>query len=717
MAEDTTRTRTGAPAAGRDEAAMRAGALRREIGHHDHLYYVLDTPEISDEAYDSLVRELRAIEERFPELVTPDSPTQRVGAPPATQFAPVRHVARMYSLDNALSFEELTAWMERVQREIEKLGATGWKHAYVCELKIDGSAIELTYENGVLTTGATRGDGTTGEDITANLRTVRTIPLRLRADDPPERLDVRGEVFMPKRSFERLNAEQDEAGLPPFANPRNAAAGSVRQKDPAVTAARDLAAFVYQIVQPELLGPPTQHDALGWLREAGFRVNPDVEVLHTAEEVYELCQQAERRRNDLPYEIDGVVIKVDSFEMQERLGFTAKAPRWAVAYKFPPEEKTTKLLDILVSVGRTGAMTPYAVLDPVLVAGSTIAKATLHNADEVARKGVLVGDTVVVRKAGDVIPEVVGPLEALRDGSEREWRMPGECPVCHQPAWRPEGEAVTRCTNAACPAQRLERLLHWASRGAMDIDGMGEEIVTRLIAAGKLRDAADFYHLSFADLAGLDMGRVKMDGTSVVLGEVVGRKLEAQIEASRHRPLARLLFGLGIRHVGGTVAEALAAAFPSIDALAAASDAQLAEVEGIGPKIAESVAAFFGVPENLELIGRLKAGGVSTAEERPARQRPRPLAGFTFVLTGALTRFTREEATEGLKALGAKVSGSVSGKTSYVVVGEDPGGKYDKALELGVPVLDEGALASVLESGRPPAGREGDAPHDLGQDA
>ncbi|MBE0475666.1 MAG: NAD-dependent DNA ligase LigA [Coriobacteriia bacterium] len=689
----------------RHDAAERIGALRAEIEYHDHRYYVLDAPEISDEAYDSLMRELRTLEERYPELVTPDSPTQRVGPPPSAQFAPVRHVRRMYSLDNALSFEELTAWTERIQRELDRLGATGWKHAYVCELKIDGSAIALTYEDGLLVRSATRGDGTTGEDITANVRTIRTVPLRLRLPVPPARVDVRGEVFMPKGSFARLNAEQEEAGLPPFANPRNAAAGAVRQKDPSVTASRDLATFVYQIVDPAPLGLATQHDALQWLAEAGFRVNPDVAVLHTAEEVYEFCVQAEKRRNDLPYEIDGVVIKVDSFEVQEALGFTAKAPRWAVAYKFPPEERTTELLDIQVSVGRTGAMTPFAVLEPVLVAGSTITKATLHNEDEVARKGLLVGDTVVVRKAGDVIPEVVGPVEGLRDGTERSWSMPAECPVCRRPAWRPEGEAVTRCTNAACPAQRRERLLHWAGRAAMDIDGMGEEIVSRLIEAGELDDVAAFYTLRFEDLARLRMGTTST-GKPRLLGETVAAKLTEQIEASRHRPLARLLFGLGIRHVGGTVAEQLADAFGSLDALAAASREDLAAVEGIGPKIADSVFTFFRNPENLELIERLKAGGVRTAEEprERAEERPRTLEGLTFVLTGSLEGYTREEAGEGLKALGAKVSSSVSRRTSYVIVGEEPGSKYDKALELGVPVLAEEDLRRILETGERPEG-------------
>lgn len=696
--------------ASHDEADLRAEKLRAEIRHHAWRYYALDAPEISDAAYDALVRELEAIEEAYPDLVTPDSPTQRVGAPPLDAFAPVKHANRMYSLDNAMDLGELDAWLERIGRE-----TAGREVAYMCELKIDGSSLALTYADGTLVRAATRGDGTTGEDVTANARTIKSVPLRLQTPSPDAggmrlfdagagawNLEVRGEVYMPKASFERLNAEQDEAGQPPYANPRNAAAGAVRQKDPAVTASRDLDTFMYQIADARALGITSQHGALDWLRQAGFRVNPDISLVSTPDEVRAFCERAIGHRGDLPYEIDGVVVKVDSFALQDELGFTSKAPRWAIAFKFPPEEKTTVLREIRVQVGRTGALTPVAEFDPVLVAGSTIARATLHNEDEVRRKGVRIGDTIIVRKAGDVIPEVVGAVERLRDGSEREWRMPAGCPSCGSAVWREEGEVVPRCTNAGCPAQRLERLGHWASRGALDIEGMGVEIVTRLVEAGLLHDVADYYTLTFERLAALDLGRVKKDGTPVLLGETMARKLMASIEASKARPLARLLFGLGIRHVGATVSEALAAAFGSLDALLAASEAELAAVEQVGPKIAESVRAFADNPENRAIIRRLQQEGLRTAEERTVPEREQTLAGTTWVLTGALEGYTRDAAGAALKALGAKVAGSVSKKTSYVVVGADPGSKYTTALELGVRVLTEAELAATLEQGTVP---------------
>lgn len=696
--------------ASHDEADLRAEKLRAEVRHHAWRYYALDAPEISDAAYDALVRELEAIEAAYPDLVTPDSPTQRVGAPPLDAFAPVKHASRMYSLDNAMDLGELDAWLERTGRD-----TAGREVAYMCELKIDGSSLALTYEDGLLVRAATRGDGTTGEDVTANARAIKSVPLRLQVSWPgisemplfgheaaTWRLEVRGEVYMPKASFERLNAEQDEAGQPPYANPRNAAAGAVRQKDPAVTASRDLDTFMYQIADARALGITSQHEALDWLKRAGFRVNPDISLVRTPDEVRTFCERAIEHRGDLPYEIDGVVVKVDSFALQDELGYTSKAPRWAIAFKFPPEEKTTILREIRVQVGRTGALTPVAEFDPVLVAGSTIARATLHNEDEIRRKGVRIGDTIIVRKAGDVIPEVVGPVERLRDGTEREWRMPAECPSCGSAVWREEGEVVPRCTNAGCPAQRLERLGHWASRGALDIEGMGVEIITRLVEAGLLHDVADYYTLTFDQLATLDLGRVKKDGTPVVLGATMAAKLMGSIEASKTRPLASLLFGLGIRHVGATVSEALAAAFGSLDALLAASEAELAAVEQVGPKIAESVRAFADNPENLAIVRRLEQSGVRTAEERRATGREQTLAGTTWVLTGALEGFTRDAAGAALKELGAKVAGSVSKKTSYVVVGADPGSKYTTALELGVRVLTEAELAATLEHGTVP---------------
>jgi len=707
----------------RQEAEARIASLREEIEHHSYRYYALDAPEISDAAYDSLVRELQSLEDGFPDLVTPDSPTQRVGASPGEQFAKVQHATRMYSLDNAMDLGELDAWLGRIGEALGERPCT-----YVCELKIDGSSLALTYRDGLLARAATRGDGRVGEDVTVNVRTIRDVPLRLRTTalgaSRAGEVEVRGEVYLPKAAFERLNAEQDLAGSTPFANPRNAAAGSVRQKDSAITASRELATFVYAIASPRDLGIGRQSEVLEWLRTAGFRVNPDVEVCDDARAVHAFCERALGKREELPYEIDGVVVKVDSIALQEELGYTSKAPRWAIAYKFPPEEKTTVLTAIRVQVGRTGVLTPLAEFTPVSVAGSTIARATLHNEDEVHRKDVRIGDTIVVRKAGDVIPEVVGPVPGLRPPQAEPWSMPARCPSCHSPVWREEGEVAVRCTNIACPAQRLERLVHWAGRGAADIDGMGPEIVSRLVDAGLVHDIADYYSLTRADLSELDMGRLRQDGSAITLGPVVAEKLLASLEQSKHRPLSRLLFGLGIRHVGSTVGEALAGTFGSIEAIeeaaavpvpevtagvsaasALAAD-PLARVDGVGPKIAGSLRAFFGNPVNVEVVERLRAAGVVLESETAVPERPQTLAGLTFVLTGALSRYTRDEAGDELKALGAKVSGSVSRKTSFVVAGEDAGGKYDKALALGVPVLSEDDLVRIVRTGEAPGGRE-----------
>ena len=552
--------------------------LRREIEHHSYLYYAKDAPEISDGAFDSLMRELRELEAAHPDLVDPSSPTQRVGGYVGEQFAPVRHERRMYSLDNAMDLGELDAWLDRVKETF------GHMVPVVCELKIDGSSIALTYEDGRLVRAATRGDGTTGEDVTANMRTVRDVPLRLREGalaqlaDAAAPVELRGEVYMPKVSFAMLNEAAEANGRAAFANPRNAAAGSLRQKDPAVTAHRDLSTFLYAVADERALRASGQWELLQWLREAGFHVNPDVELCETEEAVHAFCTRALERREDLPYEIDGVVVKVSSFVQQEAMGYTARAPRWAIAFKFPPEEKTTILRDITVQVGRTGVLTPVAELDPVVVAGSTVARATLHNEDEVHRKDVRVGDTVIVRKAGDVIPEVLGPVLSLRPEGAPTWHMPERCPSCDSPVIREEGEVAYRCISIDCPAQALERLLHWASRGALDIDGMGEEIVARLVESGRLADVADYYTLDEVELSLLDMGRVNKDGEPIRLGQTVAKKLVAAIEASRTRTFARALFGLGIRHVGKTTAELLAAAYPSIGLLAAASEEDLAAI-------------------------------------------------------------------------------------------------------------------------------------------
>ena len=691
---------------GQDPAA-RAEALRREIEHHSYQYYALDAPAISDAAFDSLMRELREIEAAHPELVTASSPTQRVGGYVGEQFAPVVHERRMYSLDNAMDLDELDEWMERTA---EACG--GALPPLCCELKIDGSSIALTYEDGVLVRAATRGDGTTGEDVTVNMRTVRDVPLRLRDEargaiaPGVETLELRGEVYMPKKSFEALNAAAEEEGRAPFANPRNAAAGSLRQKDPAVTKMRDLSTFMYAIADDAALEVEGQWELLQWLRKAGFHVNPDVRLCTTAEEVRGFCRECLDRRESLPYEIDGVVVKVNDFARQRAMGFTARAPRWAIAFKFPPEEKTTLLRDITVQVGRTGALTPVAELVPVVVAGSTVARATLHNLDEVHRKDVRVGDTVIVRKAGDVIPEVLGPVLSLRSPEARIWEMPSVCPSCGSPVVRDPGEVAFRCISIDCPAQALERLLHWASRGALDIDGMGEEIVSRLVESGRVADVADYYSLSEEELASLDMGRVKADGEPVRLGHTVAKKLVAAIEASKGRPFARVLFGLGIRHVGKTTAEAIAAAYSSMDALAAAGEDELAGIYGVGPKVAHGMWLFFRTPDNVSVIERLRAAGVTMADEAVAvgEEVPQVLAGLTFVLTGTLTHsgMTRDEAGTRLKAMGAKVSGSVSKKTSFVVAGENAGSKYDKAQALGVPVLDEAQLLNLLETGEVP---------------
>ena len=688
------------------DPGTRIEELRREIEHNSYLYYAKDAPAISDAAFDSLVHELRALEAAHPEFYDPNSPTQRVGGYVGEQFAPIRHERRMYSLDDAMDAAELDAWLDRVEE------AFGGMVDVVCELKIDGSSIALTYQDGNLVRGATRGDGTTGEDVTANIRTVKNLPLRRRPDalggltDPSRAIELRGEVYMPKSSFESLNRAAEANGKQPFANPRNAAAGSLRQKDPAITAGRDLSTFLYAIADERALAFGTQWELLQWLGEAGFHVNPDVQLCATRDEVHAFCQRAIERRDSLPYEIDGVVVKVNSFARQEEMGYTARAPRWAIAFKFPPEEKTTLLRDITVQVGRTGKLTPVAEMDPVRVAGSTVARATLHNEDEVLRKDVRVGDTVIVRKAGDVIPEVLGPVVSLRPADARPWAMPKTCPSCGSPVIREEGEADYRCISIDCPAQALERLLHWASRGAMDIDGMGEEIVARLVESGRLTDVADYYTLDEVELSMLDMGRVNKDGEAIRLGRTVAAKLVAAIDASRGRGFARVLFGLGMRHVGKTTAEALAASYPSMDELRAATEEDLAVVEGIGPKIAHSVYLFLRTPDNVAVIDRLQARGVNLADSaaKDAAQLPQTLAGLTFVLTGTLVQsgMTRDEAGAALKARGAKVSGSVSKKTSFVVAGESAGSKYDKAIALGVPVLDEDALLRIIETGEAP---------------
>ena len=691
----------------------RAAELNRLLNTYAYQYYALDDPQVTDAEFDRLLRELQAIEAAHPELVGADSYTQRVGGYVSEQFEPVRHAQRMYSIDDAMDLAELDEWLARTD---EALGSTAESPvAYTCELKIDGLGVALTYRDAQFVRAATRGDGTTGENVTANVLTIGDIPHALaptglsRVADGGlgQSVEVRGEVYMPKHSFVRLNEDADAAGREPFANPRNAAAGSLRQKDPKVTAHRDLETFIYAVADEEPLAVTTQWQFLQWLRDCGFNVNPHAARCTSAHEVHEFCANALAHREDLDYDIDGVVVKVDSFAGQDALGFTARAPRWAIAFKFPPEEKRTVLREIRVQVGRTGVLTPVAEFDPVLVAGSTIARATLHNIDEVRRKNVRVGDTIVVHKAGDVIPEVVGPVLDLRPADAPEWDMPATCPSCGAPVIREEGEVAYRCVSIDCPAQATERLIHWGSRNAMDIDGLGDEIVSRTVEQGLLTDVADFYDkLTEEALADVSTGRQSVDGDDIVVGKVIAKKVMAQVDESRGRGLARVLFGLGIRHVGANVARALAAHFGSVQALMCAAPEDIAAIDGVGPKIAASVHEFFGVEKNVAVVERLREAGVVLEEEVEEPNQPQTLAGLTFVLTGTLQNYKRSDAGKLLEAMGAKVTGSVSKKTSYVVAGEAAGSKLTKAESLGVPVLDEAALEQILATGQVPVAGE-----------
>jgi DNA ligase (NAD+) len=674
----------------RDPAA-RIEALRAQIRYHNRRYFELDAPEIPDAEFDALVRELRALEDEFPDLVTPDSPTRVVGGAPSATFAPVVHRVPMMSLDNAFDEGELQAWGARLERRLAELGDASPDVGFVCELKIDGLAISLRYEDGRLVQGATRGDGRIGEDVTANVRVIDAIPERLPAGAPGV-LEVRGEVYMPLAVFERINAAQTEAGLQRYANPRNTAAGSLRQKDPSVTAGRGLAFWSYQLGEVE--GGPrfgTHHETLGFLRDLGLPVNPEITRIAALDDVYAFAEGWEERRHDLDYEIDGVVVKVDDLALRDELGFTSKAPRWAIAYKFPPEERTTLLRDIMVSIGRTGRATPFAVLEPVFVGGSTVGVATLHNEDQVAAKDVRPGDIVIVRKAGDVIPEVVGPVLADRPKGLRRWRFPTACPVCGTALVRAEGEADHRCPNQVCPARVAGAIEHFASRGAMDIEGLGEQRVHLFAELGMLADVADVYFL--------DLDRVRdMEG----FGEVSVANLRDAIEASRSRPLANLLVGLNIRHLGPAGAEAIATELGHLDRILDASVDEIAAVEGIGPIIAQSVHEWFADERNRAIVGKLRAAGVNFAGPEKADVAP-TLAGTSVVVTGTLAGFTRDEVEATIKAHGGRSPGSVSKKTTAVVVGEGPGAsKLSKAEELGVPVLDEAGFVHLLETGELP---------------
>ncbi len=675
-----------------DEVRRRHAELSRELDDHQYRYYVLDAPTVSDGAYDAGLRELEAIEVAHPSLVTPTSPTQRVGGAYSTLFTPVTHLERMLSLDNVFSSDDLSAWLAKVDRDAH--APVEW----LCELKIDGLAVTLVYEDGRLTRAATRGDGRTGEDVTPNVRTIEGIPDRLVGDSGvpiPRVVEVRGEVFFPSERFAELNASLVEAGRAPFANPRNAAAGSLRQKDPRVTASRPLRMIVHGIGHREGFDIARQSHGYEALAAWGLPVSARYRVVATADEVKAYVDHYGEHRHDVEHEIDGVVVKVDEISVQRRLGSTSRAPRWAVAFKYPPEEVTTKLLDIRVNVGRTGRVTPFAFMEPVLVAGSTVSLATLHNEQEVRRKGVLIGDTVVLRKAGDVIPEVLGPVVDLRDGTERAFVMPTRCPECNTLlAPTREGDVDIRCPNTrSCPAQLRERLFHVAGRGAFDIEVLGYEAAVALLDCGLVRDEGDLFGLNAEALATCAFFTRK-DGEL----SANARKLLDNLESAKDRPLWRALVGLSIRHVGPTAAQALAREFRSIDRIAAASSEELADAEGVGPVIASAIEEWFDEPWRRAVVDKWKAAGVRLTEAA-AHDGPRPLEGLAVVVTGTLDGFSRDEVTAAVQGQGGKVTGSVSKKTSFVIVGDNPGTKYDKALQVGAPVLDESGLRLLLSDG------------------
>lgn len=661
------------------DLAKRAAELRATLNYHNYRYYVLDDPEISDAEYDRLLRELEDIEKEHPELITPDSPTQRVGATPVGGFASVTHPIPMYSLANAFSDSDLREFDQRV-----RTAAGHSKVEYILELKIDGLAVSLQYVNGLLTTGATRGDGTVGEDITSNLRTLPGVPLRLQE---PYTLTVRGEAYMSKAAFARLNAEREEAGQPLFANPRNAAAGSLRQLDPKITASRGLDIFFYSLAAiAERPMPTTQEETLQLLRQVGFPVNQQRVVLSDIEEVIDYCQAWHQKRHALPYDIDGIVIKVNDLELQEQLGYTAKSPRWAVAYKFPAEQVQTRLLDIVISVGRTGTLNPNAVLEPVTIAGSVVSRASLHNADLIAAKDIRIGDTVIVQKAGDIIPEVVGPVPALRTGEEKVFVMPTTCPECGTPVVREPQEVAWRCPNGSCPAVLREGLIHFASRDAMDIEGLGPAMVSALLEADLVRDVADLYALQVEQLTALER-----------VGQKTAENLLTAIAKSKENSLERLIFALGIRHVGAKGAQSLAAHFGSLDRLMEASAEELQQIPDVGSKMAASIINYFAADANRRVIAKLKSAGVNQ-RYLGAQAQEGILSGKTFVITGTLPGVTREQATQLIEQHGGQVASSVSKKTDYLLAGEKAGSKLTKARELGVPVLSWEELQFLLRS-------------------
>lgn len=667
-------------------AANRVNDLRREIRRHEELYYIDAAPVISDAEFDALMHELKALESAHPDLLTPDSPTQRVGGRPADGFVTVEHSQPMLSLDNAYNEEDLRAFDERVRKGL----AIDVSPSYVAELKIDGLSIALTYEDGRLVRGATRGDGSRGEDVTANVRTVRAIPLAL-VNGPGGRIEVRGEVYLPKKAFERINREQEEAGEPLYANARNTAAGTMRNLDPALVARRGLAAWTYQVVTPEggSHGPPLHSELLAGLKAWGLPVEPHWKLCAGVDEVIAFCEAWREQRAALAFETDGVVIKLNDVAARERLGFTSKFPRWATAFKFPAERKVAMLHRIEVNIGRTGAATPFAMLEPTVVAGSTISMATLHNPDDITRKDIRPGELVIIEKAGDVIPRVVGPAHPDAAGRPAPWVMPTHCPVCHSPLHKPEDEAVWRCENSSCPSKLRRGLEHFASRGAMNIEGLGESLVAQLAESGLVKSLADVYHLTAEALEGLER-----------MGKKSAAKLMSEIDKSRRNDVWRLLYGLGIRHVGERGAQVLADHFGSVAEIQRATLEELQQVREIGPVLAEAVRTWFDEPRNAALIERLQAAGVTmTGPRKVAPAGPQPLAGKSYVITGTLAAMSREDAQAKLEALGAKVTGSVSKKTTALIVGAEPGAsKTEKASALGIATLDEAGLLALLAS-------------------
>ena len=666
------------------EGLQRAAELREQINHHNYRYYVLDDTEISDGEYDRLMVELRRLEEDHPSLVTPESPTQRVGASPADGFDQVQHRLPMLSLGNAFNEDDLLAWYRRVKGLLDDADFD-----LVCELKIDGLAVSLTYQDGVLVQGATRGDGTAGEDVTQNLRTIRTIPMSLLGEPPPY-LEVRGEVYLPLEDFRRLNEERAERGEPLYANPRNTGAGSVRQLDPKVTASRNMHIWVYSLGDiGETVRPNGHWDSLQWLNGLGFRINPENQICNNLQEAVDYYHSWMEKRHDLPYEIDGVVIKVNPFAYQDSLGVVGREPRWAIAFKFPAEQAVTRLLDIGINVGRTGSLNPYAILGPVVVSGVTVRQASLHNEEDINRKDIRIGDWVTVERAGDVIPQVVGPVLDRRTGQEQVFKMPANCPVCGTQVVKPESEAMHRCPNTSCPVQFFELLKHFVSKGAMDIDGLGEQWCNILIENSLVKDVADLYRLDKEELLKLDR-----------MGDKLATKIMTNVEVSKQRPLHRVLFALGIIHVGSEIAELLTQRYASINEMAEATPEELTEIPGIGPKIAESVADYFAVPLNQQVLKDLGEAGVVLHHDIPDIQEAAddlPFSGKSFVVTGTLSGFTRREAEDRIKILGGIVSSAVTRKTDYLVAGGSPGSKVAAAGRLGTEILDEAAFLELMD--------------------